>query len=342
MGHTQGDDVMNTTLDSKSWIEGIDKPISALALGTASFRLADAQRCFELLDDFRQMGGTVVDSGRQYGDSEAVIGEWLETRQAREQMVLVTKCAHGANAILPSVDFEDLVTRELEQSLEHLRTEAIDLYMLHRDNPAVPVGRIVKRLNQEVARGRVRVLGASNWTYERVAEANQYALRNGLQGFAVVSNNLSLAVPAEAFYPRLISTDRAGEGWHERTGIPLLSWSSQARGFFTGRYTPATEHALQGGEVVDPDPFTQRMVEVYGTRDNLERLQRARELGEKLGGYSAVQIALAWLLHKPFPVVPVVGPRTRDELASCVRATEVRLTKDQCQWLSGTAGEGAG
>jgi aryl-alcohol dehydrogenase-like predicted oxidoreductase len=339
MGHTQGDEVMVATLESELWIEGIDKPASALALGTASFRLADAQQCFELLDDFRQMGGTVVDSGRQYGESEAVIGEWLETRRAHEQMVLVTKCAHGANAILPSDDFEDAVTRELEQSLQHLRTETIDLYMLHRDNHVVPVGRIVERLNQEVARGRVRALGASNWTYERVDQANDYALRSGLQGFSVVSNNLSLAVPAEAFYPRLISTDRAGERWHETTRIPLLSWSSQARGFFTGRYTQAIERSVQGRAAVDHDPFTRRMVEVYGTRDNLVRLRRAEALGAELGGYSAVQVSLAWLLHKPFPVVPVVGPRTRDELASCVDATAIRLTEAQCDWLSWKPGE---
>ena len=121
-----------------------------------------------------------------------------------------------------------------------------------------------------------------------------------------------------------------------------MSWSSGARGYFTGRYVQAIERLLQGGAgTVDQDLFAQRMAEVYGTRDNLVRLRRAEALGAELGGYSAVQVALAWLLHKPFPVLPVVGPRTEDEVASCVQATEIRLTGDQCEWLSGTPAEGA-
>ena len=321
---------VSTKLDSRPLIPGMAKPVSALALGTAYYCRADKQTWLDLLDGFWQSGGTIVDSGRHYGDSEIVIGEWLETRQVREHVVLVTKCAHGENAIMPADDFEAVVTRELDQSLELLRTDYIDLYMLHRDNPAVPVGRIVERLNRELARGHVHALGASNWTYARVDEANAYARQHGLEGFAVVSNNLSLAAPTCPYYPRLVSTDPTGERWHERTGTPLLSWSSQARGFFTGRYTDA----MQGGTVDDADATTRRMVEVYGTKENLERLRRAQELGEELGGYTSIQVALSWLLHKPFPLIPIVGPRNRAELASCVDATTIELTQAQCVWLN--------
>jgi aryl-alcohol dehydrogenase-like predicted oxidoreductase len=255
---------MSTKLGSKPLIPGVDKPASILALGTASFRRAEAERCHRLLDGFHRRGGTVVDSGHAYGDSEAVIGEWLEKSQARKDLILVTKCAHGADAILPAEDFEGVVTRELEESLTRLRTETIDLYMLHRDNPAVPVGRIVERLNLEVERGRVRALGASNWTYARVDEANAYAAQHGLQGFALVSNNLSLAVPTGPFYPRLVSTDPAGERWHTATGTPLLSWSAQARGFFTGRYTPAMQKQMSD----NTDRFMRRHRFKVGGRDN--------------------------------------------------------------------------
>ena len=319
---------MNTRLHSKRLIQGIDKPISTLALGTAFYRRQDKEKWFALLDGFRRLGGTIVDSGRAYGDSEAVIGEWLETRQARTEMVLVTKCAHG-DGVLPAEDYEQVVTREMEESLGCLRTDHIDLHMLHRDNPAVPVGRIVERLNRAVERGRVGALGASNWSYWRVDEANAYARQHGLHGFAVVSNNLSLAVPAAPFYRNLVSTDPEGERWHQETGTPLLSWSSQARGFFTGRYAPAA----QGQARTAADAFTRRMLEVYGNEANLERLRRAQELGRRMGGHSAVQVALAWLLHKPFPLVPIVGPHTPAELASCVDATAIQLTAAQCQWL---------
>ena len=76
------------------------------------------------------------------------------------------------------------------------------------------------------------------------------------------------------------------------------------------------------------------MIEIYCTDDNLERLRRAEELGEKKGGYSAVQISLAWLMHKSFPLVPVVGPHTREELASCVQATSLQLSDRELRWLN--------
>ncbi|HCQ00672.1 MAG TPA: hypothetical protein DIT99_08235 [Candidatus Latescibacteria bacterium] len=79
--------------------------------------------------------------------------------------------------------------------------------------------------------------------------------------------------------------------------------------------------------------FTSRMLKVYGTDDNFARLERAKDLGERKGGYTAIEVALAWLLHKPFPVIPVVGPRTVDELESCRRASELSLAEDEIRWL---------
>ena len=97
--------------------------------------------------------------------------------------------------------------------------------MLHRDNQEMPVEKILAPLNEEIVRGRVRAIGVSNWEYRRLEEAREYADKRGLPGFAVVSNNISLALPAAAFYRGLVSTDRAGEAWHLDTGIPLIPWS---------------------------------------------------------------------------------------------------------------------
>jgi len=322
---------MSVKLSGKVLIHGIEKPISALALGTAFFTLADKAQWFDLLDRFLALGGTVIDSGRVYGDSEAVLGEWLAARRVREQVVLITKGGHGGSAaILPADNTEQALTEDLLTSLRTLGTDYIDLYLLHRDNPAVPVGLVMEWLNRELEHGRVHAVGASNWEYGRVDAANAYATQHGIQGFAVVSNNLSLAVPTGPFYPRLVSVDRAGERWHSRTGIPLVSWSSQARGFFTGRY--AAEVRAQADSITDP--YTRRMIEVYCTAANFERLRRASELGVQKGAYSAVQVALAWLLHKPFPLLPVVGPHNGTELESCVNALAIPLNEAECRWLN--------
>ena len=123
---------MITTPGNKPVFRGIDKPVSNLALGTAFYRSAEKEKWFEILDDFLQGGGTVIDTARGYGESEAVVGEWLEDRKARDRTIIITKCAHGKDAILPAENFDEVVTQESEQSLEFLRTDYIDVYMPHR------------------------------------------------------------------------------------------------------------------------------------------------------------------------------------------------------------------
>lgn len=317
-----------------SQITGIDKPVSPFALGTAFYATDTAETWFEILDAYLAAGGTVIDSARAYGQSEEVLGRWFETRPGiRERVLLITKGGHGSDGKLPENNYANMVHDEVAASLRTLKTDTIDLYMLHRDNQEMPVRAILEPLNEEIASGRLRALGASNWEYRRVTEANEYADNHGLTGFAVVSNTISLARPAAAFYTGLVHTDPAGERWHQDTGIPLIPWSSQARGFFTGQYAP---NMRDDPGLVSPDTpsFMGRMLKVYGTDDNFERLQRARDLGEQKGGYTAVEVALAWLLSKPFPIVPVVGPHTTDELASCLRARSLSLTDYEIEWLN--------
>ena len=300
-----------------------------LALGTAFYRAETRDVWLAILDRFVEAGGTFIDTARDYGESEAVLGAWLGSRGVRDRVVLATKGGQGRGHGLTPGDFAATIAVELADSLERLGTDTIDVYLLHRDSPGVPVAEIMECLNVHVARGVVGALGASNWTYARVMEANEYARRTGRRGFGVVSNNLSLAVPSAPFYPGLVSVDCEGERWHRRTGTLLLSWSSQARGFFTGRY----DAAMRGHSDGVRDGFTRRMVEVYGTDGNLERLRRAAEIGREKGGYTATQVALAWLLHRPLPVLPIVGAQTEDEFRSCLEATSLELTPGDLAFL---------
>jgi len=323
---------MNTCLNCGPLIREINKRSSAFVLGTAFYTVAQKDDWFAIMDDFRTHGGVTLDSGRIYGDgaSEHVIGAWMMSRNVRKEMIVITKCGHGKDGAIPENDMELVFATELASSLQCLQTDYIDLYMLHRDNPAIPVKRIMDCLNEHVVSGRVRALGASNWTYPRIEEANNYARARGLAGFSVVSNNLSLAVPTGPFYPGLITTDQDGEQWHLRTGMLLVPWSSQARGFFTGAYPVELRQkkdAIESG-------FTKRMIEVYCTDDNFKRMERATELGRKKGGYSAVEVALSWVLHKPFPIAPIAGPHSREELRSCIKALSLQITEDECRWLN--------
>ena len=317
-------------MNVKSLIAGISKPVSQIALGTAFYNPDSKEKWFGMLDEYINFGGTILDTARGYGVSENTLGLWMEARSTRDQIIIQTKCGLTSDSYLPADNLPELVREEVTTSLQALRTDYIDVLLLHRDNQEMPVAEILEPLNNELANGRVHAIGASNWEYRRLTEANEYAYKHGIKSFAVVSNNISLALPAAAFYKGLVSTDRTGERWHEETGIPLIPWSSQARGFYTGQYTPQMRDAA----APKLDNFTSKMLKVYGTDENFERLARARELGEQKGGYTAVEVALAWLQRKPFPIVPIVGPHNREELVSCVKATSLSLTESEIEWLN--------
>jgi aryl-alcohol dehydrogenase-like predicted oxidoreductase len=214
------------------------------------------------------------------------------------------------------------ITQDLDESLERLGVETIDLYMLHRDDPTRPVGPIVECLHAHAEAGRVRAYGGSNWTHRRLDEVNAYAAAHGLRPFAVSSPNLALAVPKEPLWHEVLSVagDREALAWYRARQFPLISWSSQARGFFSGRFSPE--------ERGDAD-----IVRVYYSEENWERLRRAREAAARHGA-TPTQIALAWVLRQPFPTFALIGPRSVAELRDCLGALDVRLTPDELAWLN--------
>jgi aryl-alcohol dehydrogenase-like predicted oxidoreductase len=151
---------------------------------------------------------------------------------------------------------------------------------------------------------------------------NAYAAAHGLQGFAASSPNLSLAVQNEVIWEGcVVATDAESRAWYQRTQMPLFSWSSQARGFFTGRFAP---------DYLEEET----MVRVYYSDDNWERLRRATELGRRKGNFTANQVALAWALHQPFPTYALIGPANAEELRSSVTALDLELTAEEVRWLN--------
>ena len=117
------------------------------------------------------------------------------------EVFLIDKGAHHTPKVpRPRLNPQEIKC-DLDESLDRLHTDYIDLYLLHRDDPQIPVATIIEYLNQEIESGRILAFGASNWTHQRIQKANEYAAQNGLIGFAVSSSNLSLAVPMEAMWP---------------------------------------------------------------------------------------------------------------------------------------------
>ncbi|MDH2444898.1 aldo/keto reductase [Amnibacterium sp. CER49] len=298
-------------------IDGVEKPVSRLAMGTM---IEDAElpavQGPVLFDGFFEAGGTCFDTAHLYrgGQSEEVFGQWMRSRGVRDDVVVL-----GKGAATPYCDPENL-TRQLLLSLERMQTDYVDLYMMHRDNEAIPVGEFVDVLNEHRQAGRMRAFGVSNWSLARVEEANRYAAAHGLTGFAALSNNFSLARLVEPIWPGSIATnDAKSRAWFTRTQTPLFPWSSQARGFFANGSRDDTS---------DPE-----LVRCWYSDDNFERLDRVRVLAEQRG-VRPITIALAYVLAQPFPTFPLIGPRSLHELETSLPALGVELTPDEVAWLN--------
>lgn len=300
-------------------IKGSPKKVSRLMKGSDYFFHHAYEKASANLDAFMAIGGNSIDTAHIYcgGQSEEVIGRYMQERGNREDLVILTKCAHHDHNG-PRVN-KEAIQADLTSSLARLQTDYIDLYALHRDDPAMPAGEVIEILNEHVKAGSIRAIGVSNWTWQRIKEANEYAEANGLVGFSFSSPNLSLAKANEPFWAGCVSADEETCAWHEQEQFPLLSWSSQARGFFTGRFTP---------EVRD----NADLVRVFYSDDNWERLERAKQLAEKKG-VSAIQIALAYVLNQPFPTCALIGAQTSEELHSCDAGSLIELTKEEMDWL---------
>ncbi|MDX2006552.1 MAG: aldo/keto reductase [Meiothermus sp.] len=293
-------------------VEGLSKPVSRLVLGVDS--QDNLETAAPLFDVFLSRGGNAFDTAWVYksGASEAVFGDWMSRSRLRDQVVLIGKGAHT-----PRCTPEDL-SLQLAESLERLRTDHLDVYLMHRDNPQVPVGEFVDVLNRHFRAGQMRVFGGSNWSLERLQAASAYASKHGLEPFGAVSNQFSLAQMLEPSWAGCLGTDQALRAWLTQTQTPLFPWSSQARGFFV-RADPA-------------DRADEELVRCWYSPANFARLERAQELA-RAKGLEPIQIALAYVLHQPFPTFPLVGCRSGAELDSSLGALEVALTPQKVRWL---------
>ncbi len=302
----------------KRQISGLSKPASVVALGFEFFpNFASASLT---LDAFYEAGGNLFDTAFVYGagKTESIFGDWHTSRQVpRDEIVLIGKGAHSP------LCYPDVIAKQLDQSLERLKTDYLDVYFMHRDNPDIPIGEFVDAIDAEVKRGRIRgIYGGSNWTRERLDAANDYAQKNGKAAPAALSNNFALAEMLDPIWPGCVtsSTDEWKE-WLSARQIPNFAWSSQGRGFFTDRAGRDKHH-------------DEEIVRCWYSDRNFERRDRAIEMAGKRG-CSPIHIALAYVIAQPFPVIPLIGPRTVGELEDSLSALDIVLTEHEVRWLEG-------
>jgi aryl-alcohol dehydrogenase-like predicted oxidoreductase len=309
--------------------------LSVICLGTGGYGTnIPTDQAYALLDAYAEQGGTFLDTARIYGAwapggdgaSEKTLGAWLQSRGVREKFVISTKGAHPDLAtmhisrIAPADIAADIVA-----SLDALRTDYLDIYWLHRDDPRVPVREILAALNEHLAAGRIRALGASNWELLRLVEANAYAASHGLTGFQANQIGYSLADANTATAPvaGMLYMDGATYAYQRHSGLPVMAYSSQALGFFSGKY-----HRAQMGQAESG------VARLYFTAANFDRLERAQEIARR-HGCTANQVNLAYLMAQPFAVYPIVGCRTVEQVADSCAAAHVELSAGEISYLVG-------
>ena len=286
-----------------------------------------------VLDAFYEAGGRMIDTADVYsawipghvgGESESFIGEWLESRGVRRHMRIHTKTGMlprgGGQHVFgaegdPNLYRPEEVLVSLDASLERLRTDYLDLYYAHRDYAQLPIEQIVEAFEGAARSGKVREIGASNFSAERLSAALDAADAAGSTPFTVLQNQYNL-VARDDYGPELqrLCVER---------GIAMLPFFGLASGYLTGKYRKP-EDFEQGNRSHRVKDFEEAGRPILAEMDRI-----AEETGATLPA-----IALAWLVRQPGIPAPIASARTVGQLEQMLEFTRLELSEDQLARLS--------
>lgn len=279
---------------------------------------------FRILDRFIEAGGTMIDTadvysswvpGNKGGESETYLGEWLKRRGRRDDVLIATKVG-----LLPGEGGEKLqpgrIAAAVEASLKRLGTDRIDLYYAHKDDPDTPLADSLGAFDALVRAGKVRALGASNYSAERLGEALAISEREGMARFTVLQPELNLIV-RDKFEGALqqLCIER---------NIGVLPYFGLASGFLSGKYRSKADlgKSVRGEAVAKY--MNARGMRVLAALDDV-----AAEAGT-----GQAEVALAWVAAQPGVAAPIASATSLDQLEQLLRAMELELSLDQLERLN--------
>lgn len=282
---------------------------------------ADQDTSFAILDTFFEAGGRMVDTADMYsawvpghkgGESETVLGAWMKARGNRNDMRIATKL-NGANQ--PGGLAPEKIAASLEASLKRLQTDYVDLYYAHRDDTQTPLDVIAGGFDVQVRAGKVRAVGASNFTAERLQAARQAALAGGFAPYTVIQNEYNLLV----------------RGQHEGAmcdicttqGVAALPYYGLAAGFLTGKYRTEADLAKSPRGQGAPKRHL---------AESLAMLERMDKVAAQTGATLA-QIALAWVLARPGIAAPISSATSVAQVKELIGATRLSLSPEHLALL---------
>lgn len=277
--------------------------LSQLVLGTDGYsERIDKKTAFELMDCYLQNGGNVLDTARLYcgGMSEIIVGEYV--KNIRDKVYISTKCSHPPVGNMASSRLsKEEMEADTDASLKALKTDYIDILWLHRDDTSKPVGPIIDALNELVYKGKIRSFGASNWTFDRIFEANLYAQKTNQNGFCASQALYNMAVCSKVWDSTLAIIDDEEKKKYDKSRFPVFAFSSQAKGFF---------------EKYGSDSLSAKAKDRYLNDETVKIYKLIKERAEKSGD-TISHTALTMLIEKSnFDVFPIIGPSNVRQLKS--------------------------
>ena len=290
--------------------------VSPLTFGGNVFGwTADEAMSFRLLDGFVAAGFNFIDSadvysrwhpGNQGGESEAIIGKWLKARGNRDTVIIATKLGiemgPGKKGLSRAYMFQ-----AVEDSLRRLQTDYIDLYQSHRDDPETPIAETLGAYQDLIKQGKVRAIGASNFTAERLAESLETSQRLGLPRYDSLQPQYSLMERTE-FEGKL-------EQLCLKEKIGVIGYYSLASGFLTGKYRSPADAGNQARAPRVAKYLNEAGFKVLAALDAVAARHNAKP----------GQIALAWLIARPSVTAPIVSATNLDQLADLVAVPSIQL-----------------
>ena len=307
-------------------VGGTGVSLSSIGLGGAFLGgRIDQKESFRILDYALEKGITFLDTAESYADgmSERVIGNWMHQRGCRVKITVLTKFQRVA----PGWGNREYIRNALEASLARLRTDYVDIYMMHVPDHTVPIDETLSTLTEEMEAGKFRSIGFSNCTALQLQEALDTSASGGYQRFAVLQPEYSLAMPPYAhdevppFFnlPGLYEIEDGVFPICQRENIATTTWAPLAGGFLSGQYargapTPEGSRATQDSLFVDRT-LTERNFQI------LDKLYaKAGELG-----MSIYNLAMAWAMSHPAVTSTITGARRLEHINNALEAAEVQL-----------------
>lgn len=300
--------------------------VPALTFGGNVFGwTADRQTSFSLLDALVENGLNFIDTadvysswvpGNQGGESETVIGEWLQHSGKRDRVIIATKVGKPMGEGRQGLSSR-YIRQAVEDSLRRLQTDYIDLYQSHDDDRDTPLADTLAAFDELIKAGKVRAIGASNYQADRLEEALQISEQRGLARYETLQPEYNLYA-REGFEKTLAAVT-------QRHGLGVINFFSLASGFLTGKYRSAQDEGKsQRGD---------RIVAQYLNPRGFAILAALDRVAEK-HGTSPAQVSLAWLIARPEITAPIVSATSLPQLDELVSATRLRLDAEDIQILN--------